>query len=56
MGRPKALRIISFKLDVDTLLELDRLAIKEKRYRSELIRDAIIRYLESTRETMESVR
>lgn len=45
----RGLRVISFKLDLDTLFELDRLAIKSRRYRSELIRDAIRKYIESQR-------
>ncbi len=45
----KSLRVISFKLDLDTLFELDELAVKSRTYRSELIREAIKRYIESHR-------
>ncbi|MFP3171933.1 MAG: ribbon-helix-helix protein, CopG family [Acidilobus sp.] len=45
----RSLRIISFKLDVDTLMELDKLAVSEKKYRSEVIREAIESYLRIVR-------
>ena len=45
MSRERDLRTISFKLDVDTLLKLDLVAVKERKYRSEVIRDAIKAYL-----------
>ena len=45
MGKEKDLRTISFKLDVDTLLKLDMVAVRERKYRSEVIRDAIKAYL-----------
>ncbi|MGC9209831.1 MAG: ribbon-helix-helix protein, CopG family [Acidilobus sp.] len=45
-GERKGVRIISFKLDLDTLMLLDTVAAKSRKYRSELIRDAIRKYLE----------
>jgi len=42
----RGLRVISFKLDIDTLMQLDSAALRSRKYRSELIRDAIKRYLE----------
>lgn len=45
MGKERDLRTISFKLDVDTLLQLDMVAARERKYRSEVIRDAIKAYL-----------
>ncbi|MCG2872557.1 MAG: ribbon-helix-helix protein, CopG family [Acidilobus sp.] len=49
-GNKRGLRVISFKLDVDTLVQLDSAALKSRKYRSELIRDAIKRYLEALSE------
>ncbi|MGC9072136.1 MAG: ribbon-helix-helix protein, CopG family [Acidilobus sp.] len=46
-GGRKGVRVISFKLDLDTLLLLDTVAVKSRKYRSELIRDAIKKYLEA---------
>jgi len=40
-----ALRVITFKLDEETLEELDRLAMRKGKTRSELIRRAIEQYL-----------
>ncbi|MGC9112005.1 CopG family ribbon-helix-helix protein [Acidilobus sp.] len=47
MPAVRSLRIITFKLDVDTLMKLDKLAVAERRYRSEIIREAIEAYLSS---------
>lgn len=55
MPANRPLRIITFKLDVDTLMRLDKLAVAEKRYRSELIREAIEAYLSSKAASRPSV-
>ena len=39
------MRVITFKIDEETLEELDKLALKKNKTRSELIRRAIEQYL-----------
>ncbi|AAY80724.1 ribbon-helix-helix protein, CopG family [Sulfolobus acidocaldarius] len=39
------MRVITFKVDEDLLQELDLYAINSKSSRSEIIREALIRYL-----------
>ncbi len=44
----REVRVISFKIDTETLLKLDILARGKRKYRSEVIREAIERYLEAS--------
>ncbi|AFZ71145.1 Ribbon-helix-helix protein, copG family [Caldisphaera lagunensis DSM 15908] len=41
------LRIISFRIDTETLYELDKITLKTKSNRSEIIRKAIEEYLKN---------
>ncbi|MGC8573226.1 MAG: CopG family transcriptional regulator [Caldisphaera sp.] len=41
------LRIVSFRIDTDTLFKLDKITLKTKSNRSEVIRKAIEQYLKN---------
>lgn len=43
--RNNELRIVSFRIDTDTLFELDKISLKSRKNRSEVIRRAIEIYL-----------
>jgi metal-responsive CopG/Arc/MetJ family transcriptional regulator len=56
LGRGDDMRIICFKIKEDELERLDRLAVRLKKSRSEVIREAINEYVGKHKKELKNVR